>query len=180
MLIKTERLTIRHIIEEDWKSIKKIWVDFNHSPFAQYDKPHNTDDEDVCARISKWAAANSGTEHMFFAICLDDSMIGYSAFHKREDGYEMGYCFHSDYHGKGYAKESHIALFRYLYALGITKFMAGTAIQNIPSVSLLNSLGFSLVGTEKVSFYKDTQGNDIIFEGGLFELNAVRSISIWR
>ena len=174
MLIKTERLTIRHIIEEDWKGIKEIWVDFNNSSFSQYDKPHNTNDEDVRIRIAKWAAANSGTEHMFFAICLDDTMIGYSAFNIREDGYEIGYCFHSEYHGKGYAKESHIALFHYLHTLGITKFTAGTAINNIPSVSLLKSLGFTLVGTEKVSFYKDTQGNDIFFEGGIFELNAVR------
>lgn len=27
-----------------------------------------------------------------------------------------------------------------------------------------------LVGTENVSFYKDAEGNDIVFEGGIFEL----------
>lgn len=174
MLLKTERLTIRHIVADDWESIKEIWVDFKDSPFSQYDKPHNTEDEDVRTRIAKWAAANSGTEHIFFAICLDDTIIGYSAFNIREDGYEIGYCFHSAYHGKGYAKESHIALFDYLSTLGITKFTAGTAINNIPSVSLLKSLGFTLVGTENVSFYKDVQGNDIVFEGGIFELNTVQ------
>lgn len=174
MLLKTERLTIRHIVEEDWKSIKEIWVDFNNSFFSQYDKLHSTNDEDVRTRMAKWAAANCGTEHMFFAICLDDTVIGYSAFNIREDGYEIGYCFHSKYHGKGYAKESHIALFNYLCTLGITKFTAGTAINNIPSVSLLKSLGFALVGTEKVSFYKDVQGNDIVFEGGIIELNTVQ------
>lgn len=174
MLLKTERLTIRHIVADDWESIKEIWVDFNAAAFSQYDKPHNTEDEDVRTRIAKWAAANSGTEHIFFAICLDDTIIGYSAFNIREDGYEIGYCFHSAYHGKGYAKESHIALFDYLSTLGITKFIAGTAINNIPSVSLLKSLGFTLVGAENVSFYKDGQGNDIVFEGGIFELNTVR------
>lgn len=168
MLLKTERLTIRHIVADDWESIREIWADFNASAFSQYDKPHNTEAEDVRTRIARWAAANSGTEHMFFAICLDDTMIGYSAFNKRADGYEIGYCFHSAYHGKGYAKESHIALFDYLRTLGITKFTAGTAINNIPSVSLLKSLGFTLVGTENVSFYKDVQGNDIVFEGGIF------------
>ena len=174
MLLKTDRLAIRHIVEEDWKSVKEIWVDFNNSPFSQYDKPHNTDDEDVRTRIAKWAAANSRTEHMFFAICLGDDIIGYSAFNIREDGYEIGYCFHSAYHGKGYAKESHTALFNYLRTLGITKFTAGTALNNIPSVSLLKSLGFLLVGIESVSFYKDAEGNDIVFEGGIFELKAVR------
>ena len=173
MLLKTDRLTIRHIVPDDWKYIKEIWVDFNSSALSQYDKPHNTDDEDVQRRIEKWAGANSGTEHMFFAICLCDTVIGYSAFNIRENGYEIGYCFHSAYHGKGYAKESHLALFDYLRTLGITKFTAGTAINNTPSVSLLKSLGFELTETENVSFYKDAQGNDIVFQGGIFKLNTV-------
>ena len=169
MILKTERLTIRHIVADDWKSIKEIWVDFNTSTLSQYDKPHITDDEDVRARIAKWAGANSGTEHMFFAVCLGDTVIGYIAFNIRDNGHEIGYCFHSAYHGKGYAKESHLALFDYLRTMGITKFSAGTALNNIPSVKLLASLGFRLVEREKVSFYKDAAGNDIIFDGGIFE-----------
>ena len=169
MLLKTERLTIRHIVAEDWKSIKEIWVDFNASEYAQYDMPHITDDTDVKIRIAKWAAANSGTEHMFFAVCQDSAVIGYIAFNIRENGYEIGYCFHSAFHGKGYAKESHLALFEYLRTMGITKFSAGTALNNSPSVKLLTSLGFKLVGQEKVSFYKDADGNDIVFDGGIFE-----------
>ena len=169
MLLKTDRLTIRHIVAEDWKSVRDLWVDFNSSAYAKYDTPHMTEDADVQARIAKWAAANSGTEHMFFAVCLEERLIGYAAFNIRENGYEIGYCFHSAYHGKGYAKESHLALFEYLRTLGITKFSAGTALHNTPSVKLLTSLGFRLVEQEKVSFYKDAMGNDIVFDGGIFE-----------
>ncbi len=170
MLLQTERLTIRRIKEDDWISIKEIWENFSVSEYAQYDMPHNTNDEDVHARIARWATFNNSMEHMFYVICLQDTIIGYIAFNIRENGYEIGYCFHSNYHGKGYAKESHLALFDYLYSLGITKFSAGTAINNTPSVALLKSLGFKLVGTEKVSFYKDATGNDIVFDGGIFEL----------
>lgn len=88
----------------------------------------------------------------------------------RKNGYEIGYCFHSDFHGKGYARESHLKLFEYLRGCGITRFTAGTAINNVPSVSLLKSLGFQQIGTEKVSFYKDSVGNDIVFDGGIFAL----------
>lgn len=172
MLLTTDRLTIRRIAADDWKGIKAIWADFNASSMSQYDRPHNTDDADVRARIARWAAMNDGTEHMFFAIFLGDVLIGYSAFHQRADGYEVGYCFHSAYHGKGYAKESHAALFAYLRTLGITRFTAGTAMKNIPSVSLLRSLGFTLVRTESVSFYQDAQGNDVVFEGGIFALDT--------
>lgn len=174
MQLKTERLTIRRIAEEDWESIQRIWEDFSSSEYAQYDTPHDTDAEAVRARIGKWAKHNTGTDHMFFAVCLDNILIGYIAFNVRESSHEIGYCFHSDYHGYGYAKESHMALFDYLSTLGITKFTAGTALHNFPSVSLLKSLGFSLTGTENVSFYKDAQGNDIIFEGGIFELSTLQ------
>lgn len=171
MIRKTERLTIRHITADDWKSIKKIWADFHISALSRYDKPHSTGDEEVRGQIAKWAAANSGTEHMFFAICLGDTVIGYSAFNRRENGYELGYCFHSAYHGKGYARESHLALINYMRGLGIQRLTAGTALHNTPSVALLQALGFALIGTERVSFYKDAAGRDIVFDGGVFELN---------
>lgn len=170
MLLETKRLHIRKITENDWKSIKEIWDDFNQSEYAQYDRPHITDEADVRARISKWAKANSGMDHMFFAVCLQDTVIGYIAFNIRDNGYETGYCFHSGYHGKGYAKESFQALLEHLQSLGITRFSAGTAINNLPSVNLLKSLGFEQVQEEKVSFYKDSEGNDIVFDGGVFEL----------
>ena len=173
MFLKTERLNIRHIEPDDWKSIKEIWIDFNTSSLSQYDMPHNTDDDDVRERIAKWAYASKGTEHIFFAVCLDETVIGFFSFNIREDSHELSYCFHSKYQGKGYAKESLAALIEYLTTIGIKKLTAGTAINNTPSVSLLKSLGFELIGTEEVSFYKDEHGNDIFFEGGIFELNKV-------
>ena len=172
VLIKTERLTIRHIMEEDWQSIKVIRDDFALSSYSQYDIPISTEESDMRARISKWENANKGMEHMFFAICLDNVVIGYIAFNIRENYYEIGYCLHSDYYGKGYARESHVALFEYLKGMNITKFVARTALNNLPSVKLLKSLGFELVDTEKVSFYKDEEGKDIFFDGGIFKLNT--------
>lgn len=171
MLLETERLQIRNIKESDWQSVQKIWKDFRTSQYAQYDMPHNVDDEDVRARMARWEKASQGTDHLFFAVCLKETVIGYIAFNKRPDSYELGYCFHSDYAGMGYAKESHRALFEYLKKQGISKkITVGTALKNIPSVRLLKSLGFEQVGEEKVSFYQDEEGNDIVFDGGIFEL----------
>ena len=68
------------------------------------------------------------------------------------------------------AKESHVALIDYMREFGIKRPTAGTALNNTPSVALLKSLGFELIETEKVSFYKDADGKDIVFDGGVFEL----------
>ena len=169
-MIKSKRLDIRRIIGSDWKAIQEIWMEVSKIEYAKYDEPKNTKDEEVKKRIEKWASAYESSEHMFFAVCLEKTVIGYVAFNKRKDGYEMGYCFHPSYYRKGYAKESIQALIDMMKEKGVTRIIAGTAMDNIPSVNLLKSLNFKLNGNELVSFYKDNQGNNIFFTGGKFEL----------
>lgn len=171
-MIQTPRLTIRRIVESDWQAAQKIWGDFSSSEYAQYDKPHPVDDESVRARIAKWGKYTESMEHMFFAVCLEGEMVGYIAFNIRDHGYEIGYCFHSSVHGRGYAGEALRALIAHLKTLGIAHFSAGTAINNLPSVRLLTALGFVRTGSERVSFYKNADGTDIFFDGGIFELNV--------
>ena len=171
-MITTERLTVRRVRESDWKAIRDIWIDAAKSQYAQYDRPSETDDESVRKRIRKWASCGGSTEHMFYAVCLRETVIGYAVLNLREKGYEIGYCFHSAYHGKGYARESISAILNTLAGAGIRDFSAGTALKNTPSVRLLSALGFRMTGTEKVSFYRDEQGNDIVFDGGIFELHV--------
>ena len=169
--MKTERLEIRRIKAEDWKAIQEIWKDESSSPYAQFDNIKEIDDQSVENRIARWATEVDRDEHIFFAVCLNNTVIGYiSANVIKNESYEIGYCFHSDYHGKGYAKESLSAAFNYLKERGAKHLMAGTALENAPSIRLLKALGFIQTGTEKVSFYKDSEGNDIVFEGGIFEL----------
>lgn len=169
-MIQTERLSIRRVCADDWKAIQAIWADAAKSIYAQYDRPNDLDDRSVSRRIETWASFQESKEHLFFAVCLQDTVIGYAVFHKREDSYEVGYCFHSRYHGKGYARESVAALLDALRDRGVVRITAGTALNNAPSVRLLHALGFRLIGTELVSFYKDEAGSDIKFEGGSFEL----------
>ena len=184
MQIRTDRLLIRPVAAADWPAVRDIWAALAPLPMAQYDKPHSTAPEDVRARIARWAEFTSkGTEHMFFAVCLQPhsgeqpaenqpkAVIGYIAFNRRENGHEIGYSFHPAHHGKGYAKEALTALLARLRENGFTRFSAGTALNNAPSVRLLTSVGFRLTGTEKVSFYKDNHGRDIVFDGGVFALD---------
>lgn len=167
--IRTRRLTIRPVLESDWSGIQRIWESANASPYAQYDRPHSTDSADVRSRVARWAEVGSGPDHFFFAVCLRREVIGYIAFNRRACGYETGYCFDSAFHGKGYARESFSALMTYMKAQGVEKLTAGTAVNNLPSVRLLASLGFVQTGTEPVAFYHDETGNPVFFEGGIYE-----------
>ncbi len=169
-IITTDRLTVRRIRTEDWKAIQALWQDFTKSEYYRYDCPMDTDDEAVFALVSRWDASSDSLEHMLFAVCLSDQLIGYVCFNQIEDGYELGYSFHSAYHRKGYAKESISALLEYLRSLGVKRVEAGTALKNTPSVGLLYSLDFKRIGTEDVSFFRDDEGNRIYFRGGVYEI----------
>ena len=127
-MIQTERLSIRRVCADDWKAIQAIWADAAKSIYAQYDRPNDLDDRSVSRRIETWASFQESKEHLFFAVCLQDAVIGYAVFHKREDSYEVGYCFHSRYHGKGYARESVAALLDALRDRGVVRITAGTAL----------------------------------------------------
>ena len=169
-MITTKRLTIRPIEENDWVAIKEIWDDFKKTQYVIYDNYKDTNPESLKPRIARWAEfTRKSNEHMFFATCLNNDMIGFTSMNiVVPSEYEIGYGYTNKSQGHGYAKEALAAILDYMKELGATKIYAGTAVKNIPSVALLKKLGFELTGTEQVSFFKDDAGNDIVFEGGNF------------
>ena len=171
MRLETNRVYIRPLYETDWQEMKEIFADFNNSRYAVYDMPLPIEDKEVKSLTRSFAESN-----LFFTVFLKESsdMIGYVCFHKDGDKYDLGYCFHSAYHSKGYAYESTKALVEYFIdQCGATCFTAGTAIDNIPSCRLLEKLGFVCVSTETISF-----DNAFSFQGGNFVLNVNNKISI--
>ena len=166
MNLKTERLHIRDLKESDWTKMKRLFIDFNNSKYAVYDRALPTEDFEIEALTKKFIENG-----LFFAVNLldqKDEMIGYVCFHKNEEAYDLGYCFHSAFHSKGYAYESIKALIDYFVQQhNAVSFTAGTAIANTPSCKLLERLGFECVSKEKISF-----DGKFSFEGGSFVLNV--------
>lgn len=162
MELFTDRLFIRELTPGDFRSMKKIAIDFLQSEYAIYDIPLPTDDDEIQALTERFAASE-----LFFAVLLKDTeeMIGYICFHDSGGSYDLGYCFHSTYQGKGYAFESCSAVMGELARTRqIKTFTAGTALKNTPSCKLLRKLGFAHRGTETLSFHAG-----LVFEGGIFE-----------
>ena len=167
MELQTERLYIRSLREADWPALQKIWMDFEGSAYAVYDAPLPTDAEGAKALTQKFAENG-----LFFAVCLPDRpaepVVGYVGFHKEGQSFDLGYCFHSAYQGKGYAYESVRALIgRLAEEYPAAVFTAGTALENTPSCRLLRKLGFACLSTETVSF-----DGKFSFQGGNFMLES--------
>lgn len=168
MNIKTERLDIRNIKNEDWKELKFIIDDFQNSEYGIYDSHFPSEDEKFKNSVKRLVDSN-----LFFVVSNKETseMIGYICFHNNDEVYDLGYCFHSNYKGKGYGFESCKAMITYMKELGTKGFTAGTALENTQSCKLLKKLGFVCTETEKMSFHKDEFGNDITFNGGNFLYN---------
>ena len=164
MEIETSRLYIRDLYETDWGEMKEIFIDFNRSKYAAFDRPLPKDDDE-----SKSLTKQFSDTGLFFAVHLleNSKMIGYVCFHKNGDSFDLGYCFHSAYHSNGYAYESVTALIEYFAKEHhVISFTAATAIENTPSCRLLERLGFVCVSTETMSF-----DGKFSFQSGNFALN---------
>jgi RimJ/RimL family protein N-acetyltransferase len=167
--IDTERLVVRRVREDDWQDIRDIWMDFSASRYACYDTPKETEPAAVRDTVSRWAECAYGDDHLFYAVCLQDRVIGFFALNRAantEDprGYYLGYTFHSGFFGKGYASESFRAITDMFISAGKRVIIvAGTAENNIPSVRFLRNAGFDLAYTDLQSFYKDEKGEPILF-----------------
>lgn len=162
--LKTNRLVIQKLKAEDYKSLKAIAADFGKSEYAVYDIPLPTEDDKIKPLCEQFAASG-----LWFAVWFSEKMIGYICFHQNGTVFDLGFCFHSDYHGQGFAFEACYALMEHIEKeRNATAFTAGTALKNAPSCKLLKKLGFVLKETEALSFHKDKNGNEITFEGGIF------------
>lgn len=164
MSFNAGNLLIREIMPEDWHSLKNIAKDFRKSDYAIYDMPLPIDDEKIQALTIQFAESG-----LWFVVMLDGTIIGYICFHNNNGIFDIGFCFHSDYQGKGYAYDSCYRALDYIRSNNnVRYFTAGTALNNTPSCKLLKKLGFVLKETEILSFHKDENGNDIFFVGGNF------------
>ena len=165
--MKTQRLTIRDVRPDDWKSIQEMWIIQACSPYAQYIYPKPLDDQQVYQMVKRWAEVQNPEDKRCVVVCLTGKIIGYVTFKRKECDYEIGYCFHLDFQGKGYAKESLSAILNEMNKRNISSVLAQTALKNTPSVMLLRSLGFRQIKTIKTSICRDE--NEIVIEDGLFK-----------
>ena len=68
MTFTTERLTIRELCADDWQTVKRIWGDFDRSPYAKFDAPHATDDEDIKRLVKQFSETGD-----FFLVSLTET-----------------------------------------------------------------------------------------------------------
>lgn len=152
----TAAIKLRTIQNGDHKIVQKMFAEFNASEFGKYDPIENTDDAHVLAFLE-----NMVQNHVIYAISLSDSdeMIGYICFHVAGEEFDIGYMILAEYRGAGIATAaSEMAMERVNEERGAKVFTATVAAENIPSVRVLEKLGFSRVSEKRVK--KEENGTE--------------------
>ncbi|MFN8444985.1 MAG: GNAT family N-acetyltransferase [Caldilineaceae bacterium] len=171
--LETERLLIRNFHRGDADALVAIITRYMASDLAAYDQPWPTSPEKI-REVTAWFASGDN----YLAVCLKETgqLIGFVALNPEgpadQRTFNLGYVFHFDVHGKGYASEACRALLAHAFEhYQAARVVTGTASLNLASCRLLQRLGFQKMGECITSFRNAPDGKPIQFLGYLFELS---------
>ena len=164
-MINTERLTIRNFSVDDWKSLQSLVNNYQESGYAEYDHKWPAAAEEIKG-IVEWFAGDDS----YHAVCLSASgvLIGFIALIPGEGAggleFNLGYIFHNDYMGHGFAAEGCRAVLSKAFGtMEAERVVANTAAAYKPSCKLLRSLGMKEIGQHTGSFHLTSEGKPVEF-----------------
>jgi RimJ/RimL family protein N-acetyltransferase len=137
--IDTQRLRLRAFQRNDWQAVSDYTSDpavMMYIPEGPFTPEH--------AKV--FVADNMGDHARAVAVLLKtvDRLIGHMMFHPWlvPQTYEIGWVFHSAYHGHGYATEAAAALLHYGFeALHLHRIIATCQPENVASWRVMEKLG---------------------------------------
>jgi len=158
-VIRTERLTLRPATAEDLPAMFEIMSDPRAMTYWST-LPH-----DSIARTEEWlgrmldaAAVRPVTD---FLIEFDGQVIGKAGYWKPP---EVGYILHPAMWGRGFAREAASAVISFGFnALGLLAVTADVDPRNLPSLRLLEKLGFTRTGYAERTYEIGGQWADSIY-----------------
>jgi RimJ/RimL family protein N-acetyltransferase len=158
VLLKTERLEISAISEKDKFDYAKLYLDDDLNRLWGYDYREDLNGEQPTPEYfySFQNKLKEVKEEYSFAVRLNGKMIGELVLHNFDfyGGVEMGFRFFKDYHGKGYALESALALKNYAKSVMHAKTLKSRCYkENLASAKLINRLGLEKCGEDNTHYY---------------------------
>lgn len=142
IMIKTENLTIRPYLFSDCDDLYEILSNKEAVKYELYDTlTYEECKEETMVR------AICGE---FFAVCLNEKMIGSIYYGNSEYGLELGFIFNPSYWHQGYAYESVKA---FVDKVKDKKITARCFRENLASSRLLKRIGFVLINDDDIQTY---------------------------
>ncbi|WP_432666745.1 GNAT family N-acetyltransferase [Wukongibacter baidiensis] len=136
--IETERCKIRNFIESD---IDEFIIYRNNESWMQYQGFKGLSREEYKSALLKDSSLEVGIQ-LAIVSKLNDGLIGDVYLNKSDNEYWIGYTISPSYARQGYAYEVVKGVIEWLKKQGAMKVCAGVLPKNIPSIMLLEKLGF--------------------------------------
>lgn len=151
MRLETERLLLRDFTEEDWPRVHQYASNEDAVRFMLWGP---NAEEDTQAFIKRTLASYQASPRLNYEVAVirkeDGRFIGGTGFHIDEHApeiAELGYCYHPDYWGRGYASEAASALIAYGFReLGLHRIYAKCHPDNIGSAQVMRKVGMTYEG----------------------------------
>jgi [ribosomal protein S5]-alanine N-acetyltransferase len=151
--IETERLRIRLLTADDWQAVHSYTSD--PGVMAYLSEGVMTEEQ-----TKQFIAESMSEEARTYAVDLraEDRLIGHVGFHPwfAPRIYEIGWVFHPQYHGQGYATEAAAALLRYGFeSLSVHRVIATCQPENTPSSRVMEKLGMQREAHFRKCIFRD-------------------------
>jgi [ribosomal protein S5]-alanine N-acetyltransferase len=157
MRIETERLVIRSFTIMDIPSYQKIVSDPNVTRYLRNSYPHSP--TEAKAYIERTMAEETRTGIARYAVDEKRSgqLVGFCGFAMSGEQVDFGWRYGKRYWGMGYGNEAALAVLDYgLKTLKLTSIVAGTSVENVASLRIIQNLGF------KYYEYSEVDGRRVV------------------
>jgi [ribosomal protein S5]-alanine N-acetyltransferase len=150
IIMETRRLRLRPLREDDAPAFFNVWSD--HETVRYFSFPPMKSAEQAKMRIVEKLQSSSSGKSVIFVIETKDSgeVLGDCGMHNGEprcQRAEIGYCLARPHWGNGYMTEAVKALIEYGFErAGLRRVEAGIDPRNMPSIQLVERLGFRREG----------------------------------
>ena len=160
--IKTERLTLRPLIDTDRDALVALFRD--ELVKKTYMLPDLDDDDCANALFVRMKDLSISEQRLVRGICLDDALIGViNDVGVDEDTIEVGYALHSDYHNRAYMTEALSAVISELKLCGFT-VRAGAFSENASSIRVMEKCKMRRIEHTETIEYRESEHLCIFYE----------------
>lgn len=145
--IETDRLTLRRYLETDYDDLLKLQSNDDVTRFLLYESKTPEEVRDSIALRLADVPMDADDQALTVAVILRETgqHVGEVTLFVRSiehRGGEIGFVFHPDFHGRGYAAEASVELLRLGFeSLGMHRIIGRLDARNTGSANLLKRLG---------------------------------------
>ena len=163
-ILKTPRLVLRAIHQSDAQLVHRNLSDFQTVLYSNASEVPSL--EKVQQMIDKWKEDFNKQQAIRWGITIkEDTVIdscGYKKFVKRHRRAEIGYEIFAEYRRQGLMSEALNAVIQFGFeAMDFNRIEATVDPDNLPSILLLNKLGFSEEGTLREYEFQEGRFSDL-------------------